>query len=260
MCIQNMLKQRRLEVIELLNAVKSFRRRMGIQHQPAHKLYQAIMQSIAKNTELGTALSKLTLRPSPRPLESGCDQRVTLSGNLLEIKVRYLELEDSFEVLQNVELKHISKMILSRHTAVSPATKIRQFLEDCEKLIGECTLGRLPKPAVQASLYYARIAQIFACVGVAKDTDRTKTMSYRSTARRLLAEAKELRKHPFRGRDALLHAVASSEEMLNKDFYEEVLKEELEAIKTGMVSGPGGVATHFGHWYNCVNGHTVSCT
>ncbi|KAH9907356.1 hypothetical protein F4778DRAFT_768940 [Xylariomycetidae sp. FL2044] len=37
--------------------------------------------------------------------------------------------------------------------------------------------------------------------------------------------------------------------------YEVVTPEELAAIKTAMVSGAGGIATHSGHWYNCANGH-----
>lgn len=31
--------------------------------------------------------------------------------------------------------------------------------------------------------------------------------------------------------------------------------EEIEAIKKAMLSGPRGIASHSGHWYNCVNGH-----
>jgi len=38
-------------------------------------------------------------------------------------------------------------------------------------------------------------------------------------------------------------------------WYEKVTDEELAAIKLAMVSGPRGIATHSGHWYNCVNGH-----
>ncbi|KAJ5520817.1 hypothetical protein N7463_001270 [Penicillium fimorum] len=37
--------------------------------------------------------------------------------------------------------------------------------------------------------------------------------------------------------------------------YETVTLEELQSIKTAMVSGRGGIASHSGHWYNCVNGH-----
>jgi hypothetical protein len=46
-----------------------------------------------------------------------------------------------------------------------------------------------------------------------------------------------------------------SARLLGKEFYEAVSKEELEAIKKAMVSGHGGIATHSGHWYKCINGH-----
>jgi hypothetical protein len=45
--------------------------------------------------------------------------------------------------------------------------------------------------------------------------------------------------------------------LLQKERYEVVTPEELAAIKQAMVSGPAGIATHSGHWYNCVNGHPV---
>jgi hypothetical protein len=40
--------------------------------------------------------------------------------------------------------------------------------------------------------------------------------------------------------------------------YETVTPEEIAAIKSAMVSGRGGIATHSGHWYTCRNGHPVS--
>jgi hypothetical protein len=43
------------------------------------------------------------------------------------------------------------------------------------------------------------------------------------------------------------------------EWYEKVTADELAAIKAAMVGGPGGIATHSGHWYNCQNGHPVSC-
>lgn len=46
--------------------------------------------------------------------------------------------------------------------------------------------------------------------------------------------------------------------MLGREFYEEVTEEEIEAIKRAMLGGRGGIASHSGHWYNCVNGHPVS--
>ena len=56
---------------------------------------------------------------------------------------------------------------------------------------------------------------------------------------------------------ALRDAVRATMKLYEGPRYEEVTPEELAAIKTAMVSGPGGIATHSGHWYNCENGHPV---
>jgi hypothetical protein len=45
--------------------------------------------------------------------------------------------------------------------------------------------------------------------------------------------------------------------LIGREFYQEVTKEEVEAIKRAMLSGPRGMATHSGHWYKCENGHPV---
>jgi hypothetical protein len=93
-----------------------------------------------------------------------------------------------------------------------------------------------------------------------KEDDRTKVEEYRETAKGLLGRAGKLCELPFKGAAELAEAVEQSLRLLGKEFYEEVTKEELEAIKRAMVSGPGGIATHSGHWYNCVNRHPVSST
>lgn len=77
-------------------------------------------------------------------------------------------------------------------------------------------------------------------------------------AKELLRKALLLCKQPFKGADTLVAAVDMSLKLLGMEFYVEVSKEEIEAIKQAMVSGPGGISTHSGHWYNCVNGHPVS--
>ncbi len=62
----------------------------------------------------------------------------------------------------------------------------------------------------------------------------------------------------FENADELLKAVEESIKLLRKEWYEDVTAEEIAAIKVAMVSEPGGIATHCGHWYNCANGYPVS--
>ncbi|KAL6155657.1 hypothetical protein ACJQWK_05047 [Exserohilum turcicum] len=253
--LNDRIKERYVEAIKLMNAVKSFRRRVNVQHQPAYKLHQATMHSIANSTSLDTKFAKLAIGSSSQSLERDRDQRVTLGGALLETKVQCLILEDNFEIARAVSLLKIDRATPLSFSGGSPMSKTERFLKDCKKLITECRSECLPKLAVEAILYYARIAQLFGESRVAKNTDRTKAMDYRKDAQELLAEAKFLCKHSFRGRDTLLQAIDSTLKMLRSEFYEEVSKEELDTIKKAMVSGPRGIATHSGHWYNCINRH-----
>jgi hypothetical protein len=253
--INDAIRNRSNEAINLTNDVKAFRRRVDTQHQPTYKLHQAIVHSLAQSAPLDEALAKLTIDNSAKSARRDRDQRITLGGSLLEIKVRCLVLEDSFDIACTVTSKRYNTPLPLSFPSGAPEKKTEQFLKDCKKLIGDCILESLPKLAVKASLYYARIAQLFGSSGLAKDTDREKATGYRNTAKALLTQAVKLCESSFRDRDTLRQGIATATKMMNKEFYEAVSKEELEAIKKAMVSGPGGIATHSGHWYKCVNGH-----
>ncbi|KAJ5058920.1 NFX1-type zinc finger-containing protein 1 [Bipolaris maydis] len=252
--IHDCVRNRYSSTAILVEDVRSFRHKMDIQHKPTYKLYQAIIHSYKRNASLDKDFAQLSLSSSSKYLERDRDQRVTLGGRLLEIKVQCLLLEDKFEIAR-VVLKNVGGTVPLKFSGGSPAKKTNSFLEACEKLIGDCMSGYLPKLAVETSLYYACIAHLFSRSGMAKDTDRTRATNYRNTAKHHLEQAEKLCQNSFRGRDILRKAVLSSAEMLKRDFYEEVSKDEIEAIKQAMVSGPGGIATHSGHWYNCANGH-----
>ncbi|KAF5851381.1 hypothetical protein GGP41_004215 [Bipolaris sorokiniana] len=252
--IYDSLRNRYSSAAILVEDVRLFRHRVDVQHKPTYKLYQSIMHSYKKNGSLNDDLAQLSLSSSSKYLERDRDQRITLGGHLLEIKVQSLLLEDKFEIAR-VVLKHVGGTVPLKFSGGSPVTKTDSFLEACEKLIGDCISGYLPKLAVETSLYYACIAQLFSSSVMAKDTDRTRATNYRNTAKCHLEQAEKLCQNSFRGRDILRKAVLSSAEMLNREFYEKVSKDEIDAIKQAMVSGPGGIATHSGHWYDCVNGH-----
>jgi hypothetical protein len=123
------------------------------------------------------------------------------------------------------------------------------------KLVNECNKDSLPKVAVEASLYYARVAGLVASLG---HEDRSNDTVYRDTAKDLLERAAKLCEQPFKGADILLRAVEQSARLLGKEWYEKVTDAEIAAIKAAMVSGRGGIATHSGHWYECKEGHPVS--
>jgi hypothetical protein len=253
--INDAIRNRSEETINLMNDVKSFRRRVDAQHQPTYKLHQALVHSLAQSAPLDEELAKLTIDNSAKSAKRDRDQCITLGGSLLEIKVRCLVLEDSFAIARAVTLKHYNTPLPLSFPSGAPDKKTEQIIKDCKKLIDDCILESLPKLAVEASLYYAHIAQLFGSSGLAKDTDRAKATGYRNTAKALLTQAEQLCESSFRDRDTLHQAIANATKMMNKEFYEAVSKEELEAIKKAMISGPGGMATHSGHWYKCVNRH-----
>lgn len=257
------ISNRYANAVHLINDVKGFQLKMAKKHQPVHKLYEAIVHATTSNTTLDATLAALSIEASASATKRESDSRVTSSARLVELKVQSLLLDDKFEIIRSVKSKAPGSILtVSFWGGGSPGKKTDLFLQECKKLFDDCIAESLPEIAVEATLYYARIAQPFGTPSLALDSDRARAMEYRKTAQKLLEEAKQLCDHSFRDRDTLLQAVLHTTKMLSKEFYEEVSKEELAAIKKAMVSGRGGIATQAGHWYNCVNGYPVSppCT
>ncbi|CAN9464466.1 unnamed protein product [Alternaria alternata] len=253
--INDEIRNRSGDAVNLLNAVKAFQCRMNIRHQPTYKLHEATLRSISQDGSLHAELAKLMIDSSKTSAKRDRDQRIVLGGRLLEIKVRCLVLEDNFEIMRAVIRKNLRSELPLRFSGGAPLVETHRFLKDTEKLIGDCVRESLPKLAVEAILHYAQIAQSFGSAQSGQDNDRAKAIDYRKLARILLTTADKLCEHPFGGRDNFRQAITAASEMLSKEFYEAVSKEELESIKQAMVSGRGGIATHSGHWYKCVNGH-----
>lgn len=84
--------------------------------------------------------------------------------------------------------------------------------------------------------------------------------NYHHNAMKLLGGAEELCVRVFRNADTLSQAVSQLLKLLQRGWHEAVTKAELEAIKSAMVSGPKGIASHSGHWHNCINGNPVRWT
>ncbi|KAK5204477.1 hypothetical protein LTR72_012560, partial [Exophiala xenobiotica] len=113
----------------------------------------------------------------------------------------------------------------------------------------------LPKLAVEASLYFAHGVSLRQSAGLSIGIDQARTTQYAQDARDLLEKAMDLCNLPFQNADQLRAAAEESVKLLRREWYEELSPEELASIKQAMVTGPGGFATHSGHWYNCVKGH-----
>ncbi|KAL8706506.1 MAG: hypothetical protein Q9201_000438 [Fulgogasparrea decipioides] len=122
--------------------------------------------------------------------------------------------------------------------------RARHFFDGCATFVHDCESENLPKFGVKASLYYARAARSYQAYSQSFHTNVDDASNVVTTAKELLRKAEELCKQPFENADGLQHAVEEALKLL-----------ELAAIKDAMISGPRGLATHAGHWYNCANGH-----
>jgi hypothetical protein len=256
--MNEVLKTRYDKAHYLEDGVKKFQKRTSTKHQPANKLLQATLHAVKKHESLDGALEKLDLNSFSAIGQTSSDQRIKHGGLLLHIKIQCLVLEDKFAIARAVKSKYPVNTPSPYLPGGSLVTQAANFLNSCSKAIDGCRNDSLPKLAVEATLYYCRIAQTLGSSGIVKDDERAKVEEYRAKARELLEEASKLCEQPFKGAPALAEAVEQSLRLLGKEFYAEVTKEEIEAIKKAMVSGPGGIATHSGHWYKCVQGHPVS--
>lgn len=239
----------------LRSAVLQLQRRAADRHQPGHKLHEATLHALQQDTLLENALATLRLEHSP-PTEMR-DERITLRAKTLQAKIEGLILEDSFYILSDVKAKYEVSAATSMMSRRSPLSLTEPFLHFCAELITTCIEKSLPRLAVEVSLYYARIARLFETSGITKPEERQMATKYHDKAQTLLEQAGKLCEQGFREAENLLQAVNESSKLLGKEWYEDITAEELATIKRAMVSGSQGIATHSGHWYNCVNGHPV---
>jgi hypothetical protein len=238
--------------------IKSFQKRTDTQHQPANKLRQATVHAITKQRALDSVFADFSLDDSPTNAQYGGDQRIKHGGHLLLIKAQCLVLEDKFEIINAIKAKFPVDLIPSNVLGSVLVKQVGTYLNNCISAINACNNDKLPRLAVESTLYYSRIIRALCSSGIVKNEDRKSVEEHREMAKELLEKAAKLCEQPFKDSATLAVAVEQSLRLLGKDFYAEVTKEEIEAIKAAMVSGRGGISTHSGHWYNCVNGHPVS--
>ena len=234
------------------------RRKMSSQYQPSHALHEATVYAITHDTSLDVLTANMNIQSSGMIAQRNCDQRIASGARRLGLRIRCMTREDKSEIYRAVKplvpvdtLDDIFRGSLS-------IKMMDTFLRDCNKLIEDCTNHSLPKIAVETTLYYSRIAYLLSCSGLVGNLDRDKAADYRNKAKEQLRQAEGLCSLSFRDRDGLVIAIEKALIMLDDERYERVSEEEMQAIKKAMLSGSQGIATHSGHWYNCVNGHPVS--
>jgi hypothetical protein len=255
--VTRILKERHAESRKLEGTIKMFRTNVADKHQPAQKLHDATVHAARKAAAtaatLDVLMANLTVDVVPALAR---DRRVTMGGQMVQIKTEFFILDDKFIIAQ--ALKSASTKTSIKIPGGAPGPLTVPFFQSCTKFIEECKAENLPKLAVEVSLLYASIARSFESFCQSGKMDLQKAATHLEVAKQLLEDAREVCKQQFQNAESLSNAVEESTRLMKKQWCEEVTAEEIKAIKAAMVSGSQGIATHSGHWYNCENGHPVS--
>jgi hypothetical protein len=251
--ITRLLKERHEKSRKIEKAIQTFRDKVADKHQPAQKLHEATVHA-ARKAAVDQLMADLTFVDAVPALAR--DRQITLGGRMAQIRTEFVVLNDKFSIAQALKSTPAGASI--KFAGGAPGQLATPFLQTCRTFIGDCEVENLPKLAVEASLFYASIARSYESFCHSVKTDLDKAANYVKMAKELLDKAQELCRQPFQNAEILRSAVEESIRLLRKEWYEEVTAEEITAIKSAMVSGSGGIATHSGHWYNCENGHPVS--
>lgn len=253
-----------LEVTKILNErynlarklekdIQACGRKVADKNQPVQKLHEATLTA-ARRKPIEKLMTDLSVTDAISAVPR--DRRVTLGARAMQIHAECIILTDSLSTALALNSEAAGS---SFKVPGGPPEKLaKPFFKTCRTFIDECDVEKLPKLGVEARLYFARTARSYVSYCRSTEINVTQASTYVKDAKALLEDAEELCKRPFENAEGLRRAVEESMKLLGKEWYEEVTVEELAAVKAAMVSGPRGINTHSGHWYNCANGHPVS--
>ena len=251
--ITEKLKDRRAMAKALGTEIRRFNENVAEKNQPVRKLYEAMVNA-ARRKPIDELMMDLDINRSVPTVSR--DRRILFGGRIAGLQAECIVLTDRLCISQVLKSTQAGASIeISKEPLENEA---KPFFKTCRTFIDQSTEENLPKLAVEAALYYAKMARPYQsyCRLIKKETEPAS--EYVKIAKELLETAKDLCKQPFQKSKELSTAVKQSIRMLGKEWYEEVTPQELAAIKQAMVSGAQGINTHSGHWYNCENGHPVS--
>ena len=237
---------------QLEKEIKTCGRKVADKNQPVQKLHEATLTA-ARRRPIDRLMTDLSvtdhLSAVPR------DRRVTLGGRATQLQAECIIMTDGLSTA--LALKSMSAGSSFKVPGGPPEKLAKLFFKSCGTFINECVIENLPKLGVEARLYYARMARSYESYCRSTKTDVNQASTYVKDARAILEDAEDICQQPFQNAEGLRRAVRESVKLLGKEWYAEVTAEELAAVKAAMVSGPQGINTHSGHWYNCANGHPV---
>ncbi|KAL2151055.1 hypothetical protein VTH82DRAFT_6153 [Thermothelomyces myriococcoides] len=286
------IHDRHKSALQLEKELLALQKSMKEEHQPTKKLFDAILtfQRRQRKQPLEKRLENLTLS-EPEITTAGpavYDQQIMLKACRLQLRTREAILRDTFILLSKFKgtptIHAIPTQDLEKQS--------NSFLAKCRDLVASATAAKLPRLVIETSLSYARVTELKGWYSraflsaAANPTDNTLTTttttnnnnknknnnnngnnnnkskaektSPREIATDLLGRALELcATIPSPDGEAYRAEVEETMRLFTGPRYEEVTPAEIAAIKAAMVSGPGGLVTHSGHWYTCRNGHPI---
>ena len=251
--VTKMLNERHNSARKLEKDIKACCRKFADKNQPVQKLHEATLTA-ARRKPIERLMTNLSVNDAISAVPR--DRRVTLGGRAMQAHAECIILTDSLCTALALNSEPAGS---SFKVPGGPPEKLaKPLFKSCRTFIDECGVENLPKLGVEARLYFARMAHSYESYCRSTKINVTQASTYVKDAKALLEDAEELCKRPFENAEGLRRAVQESVKLLGREWYEDVTAEELAAVKAAMVSGPQGINTHSGHWYNCANGHPVS--
>lgn len=247
--VNDILETRYQGIRKLRKAIHALSRSASKECGPIEDLQEATMRAAMAGMSFDDA--------SYKPPERNLGQRVASSVELLDLKSKYLTLEDNFGVARLMKAQLGMELSSLEFSGSSISAEARGFFQKATYLIDDSSMAKLPAIFVEASILYSHIASLLVMSGLFKESAGSSTNGYRKKAKLLLEKAIVLCEQPFVGATIFRGIIDHVMVLLTKDFYAEVTDEEEAALKLALVSGPGGLAVEHGLWFYCSNGHPV---
>lgn len=195
------------------------------------------------------------------------DNQISLGARLLFIRAQEIMLS---EVVKSMDSGKSSTEPPGKKSALQPSSACGKLLKACREVINQANEGNFYRITIAATITFVKVAQLDAWYRRAHDRMETHVENEETSeledsrgnfeiARDLLTAALELCDR-LANCSELQNQVQAMLRLYEGPRYEVVTFEELQQIKSAMVSGRGGIATHSGHWYNCTNGHQVGAS
>ncbi|KAM0493919.1 hypothetical protein ACHAP8_008943 [Fusarium lateritium] len=213
---------------------------MSEENQPAKKLINAIATSQPMTADGSSSITRLM--EALNLSHSAPDEQLLLGARLVVLEAQQIQLMDAFMVSKSKGKK------LHENALDLPSTE--KWFKACKELMDEAEDAKLSRIYIAATLAYAKIAR--ASVWTAKPSGGNNS-EHITEASVLLEVALVVCSNL--SDDVVLRKRIEDMIELYEPRREQVTPEELASIRSAMVTGPHGMATHSGHWYNCVNGH-----